>query len=238
MRFRVSDAWEGRVRFVAMHGAKGWSLRRLWFEDPALEVASNDGARWFVVTPRSKINPLRGSKLQLPTLSCVGEEPKADRRLVISVTAQGDIFVEGRKQPQSLDQVHAVLRKRARDPMLLQPDGSSALVPLLDIDASMPWVIGQWLLMLCAAPDVKATTVAFGVMHRGTLRTGALTIELPQDRSVTPVKVPPPLQDKAKVKLFGKGTATSDPRLLYELLARLPKARNRQTLLEVVTPPP
>ena len=236
--FDAPGAFRGVVRFQAVPGPAGWALRTLWFEDPKLEVSTADGRSWFVVTRASEVNPRRGRDLQLPALHAVGPEPDARRRVVISVTRDGDVYVEGEEQRRSLAEVRAQLAARAQHPDHREPDGSSTLEPLLDLDASLPWFVGQWLLQLCADPSVKIRSVAFGATARGSLEAGALRVQLPLNHSSTPGGGQSPKVPKARVVLLSTTTGTTDPRTLHALLRRLEPEVRRKALLELATPPP
>ena len=106
-------------------------------------------------------------------------DPNAKRedatRFIINLLANGNIMFKGIEYPlaspnpldqhNSLERLKEALRERARDPKLREPDGSSKVMVLVRGDRTAKWKYIQWIMQVCADPNIKIYRIHFGVEH-------------------------------------------------------------------------
>ncbi len=240
VRFRAPGVYEGTVRFTAFRDATGWRVLELAFPHSKVRTLLQNG-RWRLQMPDGAIgaNQLVQQRL-LPQVGTVGKRPEGRTSVVITVTRDGWIRVPGEREPLSINALQRWLQIKTRNPRLREPDGSSRIDAVLDIDETTPWLITQWLMMVCAHPSVKIHKIWLGARARDGKR-GAIATVLPKDRSL-PIR-PAPIADFVKVKLkvlkYERFQKPSDMRALYAQLRKmLSVAGNPQTAVcDIVAPP-
>jgi len=239
VRFAAPDSYEGIVQFDARREGGKWRIVSLRMEAPLTPVTSADGKKWDLIQPRpgADVNPHRGEDLRLPTLSLVGKEPAAGQRVVVSVMSDGRLYLSGVKGLVSLQAMHDHLVGVTQDPSTKEPDGSSKITALLDIDETVPWNVCQWLMQICAHPAIQIYRISFGARARGGLEQGAVGVSLPKDRSGPTPWIQTSFR-KVKAKVFSRSPGWSDPHLLYPALLKVPKAERATGMFEIVAPPP
>lgn len=238
LRLGKEHVFECRVRWYAARDAAGhWSIRRFVFESSGVRVV-RDGPRWRldIESMRSRINPRRGRQLALPRIGTVGIEPPAEQTVLISVTSAGTIHLDPEEGALSLTELRMALGRRAAPGHLRQPDGSSNLAALLDIDASTPWTVVQWLMQTLAHPAIRIHKLYFGARATGDGREGAIASRLPKDRSGPARAGPAP--ERIRVKAFLGSGEPSEPAALYAALLQIPAERRQSALWEIVAAPP
>ncbi len=81
--------------------------------------------------------------ISLPKVSQVGLEPDAKRCIVIHVNQKGEISLTGMGRTDrgrlSLQELRGHMVKLSADPKHREPDSSSRISVLLDVDEAIPW---------------------------------------------------------------------------------------------------
>jgi len=243
VRFRAPGVYAGTAHYGARYDDAGWRVVELRFRHSEVRTTLENG-RWRLQVPAaaSTVNPLRGKQLSLPRVGTVGTVPSARARVIVSVTREGWIRVPDRKEPLSLLSLERYLADKTNDPRLTEPDGASRLGVLLDVDATIPWVITQWLMQTCAHPRVKIYRIWLGARAHAGGQDGAIAMVLPKDRGLAPTARFPTDFIKHKLKVFKReGPGPSDMRALYAALKKRHDAAGRgrpNTKFEIVAPPP
>lgn len=180
-----------------------------------------------------------GSELDLPRVGTLGLAPSAPEAIVVNVTRQGHLAVDG-EGPLSLDGLREALVRCTDHPSWREPDGSSHHVLLVNVDASVPWMVVQWILVLAAEPRVGIYRLFFGARPRAGDASGAIGCRLPKDHGFEPLtdmfwKETPTFC----VRLFARpDRRRSDPEALYpRMCAALERAGHpRDVVCEIRTP--
>ena len=176
--------------------------------------------------------------LDLPVVGTVGDPPPAAQRVRIQITREGFLRVPGRDTPLSLRELEAWLVARSADPATREADGASSLAALLEIDASTPWIVVQWILQGCAHPSVKIWKIALAARTGGGA-VGALSVNLPKDGCGSGLEPGPPTH---RLKVFQRDDpgGPTGMRTLAAELRRLQEAggNDPEAVYEIVAPPP
>lgn len=231
LEFCAPGVYRGSLGFTLRHEKAGWRVVELDLTHSHWTATWQDG-RW----------RLRhgGPHADLPRVGTVGARPPAKASIVVTVTRDGSVHLPGVAKPLGLDDLRDHLARRAREPALRQPDGTSRLDVVLDVDAHAPWLLTQWLMQTCAHPRVKVHRIWLGAQTRDGQR-GAIAVELPRDRGLAPPAPAAPTMP-VRVKLFQmKDLETSSG--LACLHAALDGLRKEgrfgpRVPVEIVAPPP
>ena len=122
--------------------------------------------------------------IEVPVIGTVGDFPEPEHRLVVNVTADGRIVVDGAPLPAS--SLIEDLRRRAdavRGDLLAgtnPPKYLSDLRVLLRVDGALPWGVAVRFVEACA--ESNAWRLAFVVRSESDGDEGALRFELPLDK--------------------------------------------------------
>ncbi len=240
--FRAPDVFEGTLQFTAHQRGTAWEVLELRFAHSNIRTTLENG-RWRLHVPKQATapNPLLGKALTLPRVGTVGPLPAKDMRVIVSVTRDGWIRVPDRKEALSLVGLERYLAERSDDPRLREPDGSSKLNAVLDIDATIPWMVTQWLMQTGAHPRSKIYKISVGATTSDGSQRGVIETRLPKDRGLRLTNGFPKAFVKHKLKVFKRtGTGASDMRQLYAGLQKLNKLVRAGDVVkfEIVAPPP
>ncbi len=245
VRFRAPGAYEGFVNYTAFRDAAGWKVLELSFPHSQVRTTLEAG-RWRLHLPASLTGARSGRRtdLDLPHVGTLGQVPSAGPgRVVISVTREGWLRVPGVAKPLSLHDLQQYLKTRTRDPALREPDGSSRVDALLDIDKTIPWTVTQWIMQTCAHPESKIYKIWFGAQTQDGA-SGAIASMLGKDRGLAPTPAFPREFIKHKLKVFkiARFKQPSGLRALYWALKKRHDASARrqrpEAKFEIVAPPP
>jgi len=241
--FRAPGAYEGTLTYTAFHDDAGWKVLELAFPRSKVRSVLEDG-RWRLRMPRAGAGgaSARRADLDLPRVGTVGVATSPEgTTAVISVTRDGWIRVPGESKPLSLMELQRWLQRKTANPVLREPDGSSRVDALLDVDSTIPWTITQWIMQTCANPEIRIYRISLGAQTRDG-KAGAIATVLPKDRGLEPTRRTAVDIIKHKVKLFKleRATEPSDMRALYTQLKARHEATGRSddTVFEIVAPPP
>jgi biopolymer transport protein ExbD len=143
--------------------------------------------------------------ISLPRVGTIGDHPPAGQRTVVEVDAAGIIRV--RKQKMSLDELALYLRKQADRKRLADIRKTSAWYVVIRMDRTVPWGVAQWIMQMCARPNVRITRVHFAVLPEKGDEEGTLATHLPSGQGLGRLSSAP-----LRVHAGGPG---SDPTALY-----------------------
>ncbi len=153
--------------------------------------------------------------------------------LVISLAADGTISLLGHEV--GLEELRADLREKAREPRLRNVDGTSKIDAVLRVAPSLPWTMVQWVMQVCADPNVQIYRIHFAVMPEAGGAEGVIPTFLPKDRGgPTPVSGDPAARVRAML-FSSKGTA--DRGAIFAALKAGLDATTDKTV-DIATPPP
>lgn len=138
------------------------------------------GACGVAATPPA---PPGGPGIDLPVVGTLGIAPPEPDAIVLYVTADGRILLDG-DESLSWGDLQRELASRTADPEWRKADGTSRHVLLLNIDTSVPWIVVQWILTAAAGPDVNVTRIFFGVRGRASEARGAIGCGVPADHGI------------------------------------------------------
>ncbi len=234
---RAPDVFEGTLGYTAFRNDTGWHVLELRLPHSGLRT-TYEGGLWRLHAATE--NEAAGDDVALPVVGTVGALPPTDTRLVVRVSREGWIRVPAQQNPLSLLALRRYLKDRAAPARLREPDGSSRLDVVLDVDATIPWIVTQWIMQTCAAPEIKIYKLWLGARtaHDGR---GAITTVLPKDRGLAPTPHFPGDFIKHKIKVFKRrGAGASNLRAVYAALDRRQRATGSRadTVFEIVAPPP
>jgi biopolymer transport protein ExbD len=109
-------------------------------------------------------------------------KPEGRTRFVVNLEDNGNIYFKGHSWPLSvvadgastrpatpaeqektLDLLKGALRELTKDPKLREPDGSSMVEILIRGDRTAKWKYVQWVMQVCADPQIKIYKMQFAV---------------------------------------------------------------------------
>jgi hypothetical protein len=161
--------------------------------------------------------------ISLQRIGTIGDYPPTDQTTVVNVDAEGVMTVDGREMDLgTLWKTLCLLADRERD---AEPPYPSRWSVVLRLDRSLPWGGAQWLVSICAHPDVRISRIHFAVLpeDEASKEEGTLATHLPLDRGLaaTPERIDERVPVRPCIYSTGPG---SDP---AEVFAR---ARERFAL--------
>ena len=173
----------------------------------------------------------------LPRVGTLGAVPPAAETIVVDVTGDGRLLVDG-EDTLTLVALSEALQRRTAGPNWRELDRSSRKHLLVRADASVPWRIAQWILMMAADPRVGIYKIHFGATSRGGEGDGAIGCELPKDRGITATEMFAEERPVVRTRIFMSTRPESDPEALFLVLARLRATSGEGVRFEIATPPP
>jgi hypothetical protein len=235
-------AYEVQLRFRAEHDGTAWRIAELSLPASQIRVTFA-GEEWelHLPPPLRSINPLRAGHLTLPQVGVVGRAPDPEQStapvLVVSVTRDGEIRLRGERTALSLRELRERFRRATADPQFRNPDRSSRVALLLDVDEATPWGLCQWIMMIAAEPSVAMDRVFFGVAARETGEEGALACFLLKDVGLSAVPAAgasEPLQ--VTVELRPTSEDATDLGALWAALSEIPAAERADATFTLSVP--
>lgn len=172
--------------------------------------------------------------IDLPRIGTVGDFPDPAHRVVVNVTADGTIVVEG--TTRTFEELRAELKRRgAMTPGDAIPGTTKRLSDasvVLRVDGSLPWGATQALEQTCA--DAMIWRVFFAVSHESEGGEGAVAAFLSKDAGSEGFADPSNDQRRVCVTaVAGYGT----PDALFAALRALPKAGTLKLLIDLDADP-
>jgi hypothetical protein len=154
--------------------------------------------------------------ITLERLGTIGDYPAPGGLTVVNVNAEGVVTVGGKRL--GLEGLKTYLGLMAENERDAEPPRASKWSVVLRLDRTLPWGVAQWLMQVCADPDLRISRVHFAVLPEQVLtpgEEGTLATHLPVDCEHTwaPDRLPDPLT--VRVGPTGPG---SDPSWLYTRL--------------------
>lgn len=128
------------------------------------------------------VEPLLADGITLPTARHAVVRPIDEGTLFLDVTANGAIYL-GTRGPLSLEGLYESLEAATASRAWRAPDHSSLRTLRVRIDASVPWVLDQWVLQVVADPRIGIWKVDIAVLGPSG-RPAVLPVRLPKDRGV------------------------------------------------------
>ena len=114
---------------------------------------------------------------ELPRVGTVWDPPASS--VDIALASDGSITFQGR--PQGLRSLRQELRGLAKDPRTRQRDGLSSIDVVLRVASALPWSVVDWVLQVCADPDIRIYRVYFGVRPEANGADGVIPLFLPTE---------------------------------------------------------
>ena len=121
-------------------------------------------------------DPIAEAQRQAATSNASAQDVRNDNtRFVINLLANGNIMLKGDEYPlsaaspaeqqKSLNLLRDKLKELTRNPALREKDGSSKVMVLVRGDRTAKWKYIQWIMQVCADPNIKIYRIHFGVEH-------------------------------------------------------------------------
>jgi hypothetical protein len=181
----------------------------------------------------------RAAEIDLPRVGTLGQAPTGEDTILLTVTGDGAIRVDG-EGPLSLLGLRNRLREKTADRRWREADHSSRKQLLVNADASLPWIVSQWVMMVAADPTVQLYKIFFGARPREGDARGAIGWTLPKDRGLQPTAQQVEDVPRITAKIVMNDLPPSDPEALLPHLQQLRAALGGGSGIrfEIQTPPP
>ncbi len=177
---------------------------------------------------------------RLPVLGTVGDLPPEKERVIVALTAAGNIVVDGNSM--DLNGLRQLLRERADRVREEEEARLSRLHVVLRADRAARWQDLQWAMQTCADPSVRVYRVLFAAVPEDGGAEGAMALFLPVDRGIPPGNAPPSPAARFPVKVRsaepgGASASPPGPSLYAHLAKTFPDLKGGDTAATVDADP-